>query len=154
MTTWPGFSIPGSSWQSYAYPPWPVPQWGWSTLQSPLWCSCQGSGFSGRWPPAPGAAGWWSESSVVVASSSESRPQHWTRPAGSGGISRCLQTHRMVGDFKRTLGVNSMTWRTMSTGHDMSGTHKIVMIWRNSFIKMFHACVTTDHLTTLSTDED
>lgn len=35
-----------------------VPPSGWSRLRSPPWCSCLGSGSSGKWPPAPAAAGW------------------------------------------------------------------------------------------------
>lgn len=30
----------------------------WSRLQSPPWCSCLDNGFSGKWLPALGAAGW------------------------------------------------------------------------------------------------
>lgn len=35
-----------------------VPLSSWSRLQSPPWCSCLDSGFSGKWLPALGAAGW------------------------------------------------------------------------------------------------
>lgn len=35
-----------------------VPLSSWSRLQSPPWCSCLDNGFSGKWLPALGAAGW------------------------------------------------------------------------------------------------
>lgn len=50
------------------------PRWGWSTPRSPPGCSCPGIGSSGKWLPAPAAAGWWSESFAVFASFS------WTHP--------------------------------------------------------------------------
>lgn len=75
------------------YVPWHVLQSGWSTLQSLLWCSCQGSGSSERWPPVPGVAGWWNESFDVVVSSSESHLQHWTHPDDLNGTFLCLQVY-------------------------------------------------------------
>lgn len=51
------------------------PRLGWSTRRFPLWCSCPGSGSSGKWPPAPAVAGWWNESAAAAASSSWDPPR-------------------------------------------------------------------------------
>lgn len=63
----------------YAQPPGLLPalwlQSDWSTRRSPLWYSYPGSDSSGRWPPAPAAAGWWSESAAAAAFSFWGRPR-------------------------------------------------------------------------------
>lgn len=49
--------LPGTVEMVLALPSlWPLSDW--SRLLSPLSCSCQGSGSSGKWPPALAAAGW------------------------------------------------------------------------------------------------
>lgn len=61
--------------------PWSWALSGWSSLQSPPWCSCPDSDYAGKWPPVPVAAGWWNESSADVVSFSPGllHPRSWSQ---------------------------------------------------------------------------